>query len=231
MQDRTVAHELGHLFDELSGEIPTAGLNKELATVYNDLNNPTLAQRRELLGSPDVDTSSARNLRNYSPAASGYRGEEAQRELMAEALRAYMADPNYAKTVAPKTAARVREYVNSNPRLRDIIQFNTLAPVGVGVGALGASPEAGAPELPEAATNPLLQLAELPGRSMPTGTAEPIENPRLHQVADLLDAARRHSPLIEHLSPVSLEGSAELLRNFGRERPLANRLLEVANLR
>lgn len=44
-----------------------------------------------------------------------------------------MADPNYIKTVAPKTAARIREFVNSNPRLNKVIQFNGVAvPVGAG---------------------------------------------------------------------------------------------------
>lgn len=43
---------------------------------------------------------------------------------MAEAIRAYMADPNYIKTVAPNVAARIRATVNDNPSLRDTIQFN-----------------------------------------------------------------------------------------------------------
>ena len=53
---------------------------------------------------------------------------------MAEAVRGYMLDPNYLKTVAPKTAARIREYVNGNPALNKTIQFNSLA----GVGSFGA---------------------------------------------------------------------------------------------
>lgn len=44
---------------------------------------------------------------------------------MAEAVRAYMADPNYLKTTAPETAAQVRDYVNGNARLKDTIQFNS----------------------------------------------------------------------------------------------------------
>ena len=47
---------------------------------------------------------------------------------MAEAIRAYMADPNYIKTVAPQTAARIRQYVNSEPRLNHVIQFNSGGP-------------------------------------------------------------------------------------------------------
>ncbi|KQS79043.1 hypothetical protein ASG25_10680 [Rhizobium sp. Leaf384] len=50
---------------------------------------------------------------------------------MTEAIRAYMADPNYIKTVAPETASRIRQCVNDNPRLRDIIQFNSVGAAGV----------------------------------------------------------------------------------------------------
>jgi hypothetical protein len=45
---------------------------------------------------------------------------------MAEAIRAYMADPNYLKTVAPKTAAAIRKAVNAHPFLSKVIQFNAL---------------------------------------------------------------------------------------------------------
>ena len=46
---------------------------------------------------------------------------------MAEAIRAYMADPNYLKTVAPEVAARIRAAVNTDPILSPHIQFNSLA--------------------------------------------------------------------------------------------------------
>jgi hypothetical protein len=53
-------------------------------------------------------------------------------------IRAYLADPNYLKTVAPKTAAAVREAVNSHPVLSKIIQFNTMAgPLAI----IGADPD------------------------------------------------------------------------------------------
>jgi hypothetical protein len=48
-------------------------------------------------------------------------------EMVAEAFRAYMANPSYMKTVAPKTAAAIREAVNSHERLSQLIQFNALA--------------------------------------------------------------------------------------------------------
>jgi hypothetical protein len=71
--------------------------------------------------------------RFYTPEDAGYRGKDVSREYVAEALRAYTADPNYLKTVAPKTAATIRKFVNNNPRLNKVIQFNSVAvPVGIG---------------------------------------------------------------------------------------------------
>lgn len=109
---RTHAHELGHAIDELAGQIPTEGLVKELEFVYNAL---ATGQER------------TRNLTR--PKDIGYRPAEVPREMMAEAIRAYMADPNYIKTVAPRTAAAIRAAVNENPRLNKKIQFNVLAPL------------------------------------------------------------------------------------------------------
>jgi hypothetical protein len=99
-------HELGHAIDEAARQVPTKGLSVQLRAVYNDLNNP------QTYGRP------------FGPEQAGYRGSTVQRELMAEAVRAYMGDPNYLKARAPDVAARIRQYVNQNPRLREIIQFN-----------------------------------------------------------------------------------------------------------
>ncbi len=63
----------------------------------------------------------------------GYKGDDIKRELMTEAIRAYLTNPNYLKTVAPKTAARIREYANTNPKISKFVQFNTLTPLGLGV--------------------------------------------------------------------------------------------------
>lgn len=130
--ERVVGHEIGHLIDEVSGQIPVSGLNDELRAVYNDLNNPQSYGKK------------------FGPEQNRYKGDDVQRELMAEAIRAYMVDPNYIKTVAPKTAARIREYVNKNPQLKDIIQFNSLAGVGLAGIAYGgrsaSQSQAGEPE-------------------------------------------------------------------------------------
>jgi hypothetical protein len=116
-KNKVSAHEFGHAIDDLAGEIPTAGLSDELKSLYNTLN--TGRER-------------SRNL--TGPQHFGYAGDDISREYIAEAIRAYIADPNYIKTVAPKPAARIREFVNSNPRLNKIIQFNSVAvPAGASV--------------------------------------------------------------------------------------------------
>jgi hypothetical protein len=100
---KVVAHEIGHMIDDLAGKIPTAGLSNELKPLYNTLNT---GQER------------SRNLSR--PRHFGYADDDIPREYIAEAIRVYMADPNYIKTVAPKTAARIRQFVNSNPRLKKV---------------------------------------------------------------------------------------------------------------
>ena len=105
-QNLVIGHELGHAIDDLASQIPTSGLLDELKTVYNDQNNP------QSYGKP------------FTPQNNGYKGADIPPEYMAEAIRSYMADPNYLKTVAPKTAAAIRGAVNSNPRLNGMIQFN-----------------------------------------------------------------------------------------------------------
>ena len=113
-----LAHELAHAVDEIVGMVPVAGLDDELRGVYNHQNNPQNHGRR------------------FGPEQHGYAGEKANRELMAEAIRAYKFDPNYFKTVAPKTAAAIRAAVNAHPELSKIIQFNNLAPAAIGLGVV-----------------------------------------------------------------------------------------------
>ena len=104
----------------------------ELRRVYNTLNNPNRATTPGT-GRYGPQTGEAARGRFYTPENAGYRGKDVSREYIAEALRAYMADPNYLKTVAPKTAATIRKFVNNNPRLNEVIQFNGVAvPVGIG---------------------------------------------------------------------------------------------------
>lgn len=105
---RVAAHEVAHLIDKAVFDIPIRGLNTELRKIYNDLNNPQGYGKA------------------FGPEQNRYRGAAVERELMAEAIRAYMTNQNYTKTVAPRTAARIREFVNGHPMLRGLIQFNAV---------------------------------------------------------------------------------------------------------
>lgn len=135
--ERVLAHEVGHVIDEVAGQIPTKGLNTELRQVYNTLNT---GQER------------TRNL--TGPEQAGYSSADVPRELMVEAVRAYLTDPNYLKTVAPKTAAAIRKAVNTNPVLMRIIQFNSVAGMAVGLEGPSAPQTPGDTAAHGAATSP-----------------------------------------------------------------------------
>ena len=116
-------HELGHMVDDLAGQIPTDGLTDELSRVYN-----TMTGGNEWRGA-----------KLNTPRSQGYSGNDAPRELMATAIHAYLTNPNYLKTVAPDTATAIRNAVNANPRLKNVIQFNTIAGLMAGTGAAAGS--------------------------------------------------------------------------------------------
>jgi hypothetical protein len=116
-QDMITAHEFGHAIDHFAGWFSdrlTSEEIDELRDVYSDLRGGFKkgAPRRQ-------------------PEDFGYGVNKINIELVAEGLRAYMANPNYFKTVAPKTAATIRKAVNESPFLKKVIQFNSLGPVGV----------------------------------------------------------------------------------------------------
>jgi hypothetical protein len=132
-----LAHELSHHIDMstappvkrtefrgmrwgIGAERADENIEEELYGVYRDLNNP--------------------RAKNWGPTDEGYARHEVAKELWAEAIRAYMADPNYLKSVAPKTAAAIRAAVNENDELRHIIQFNVGGvPGGFASGATSAA--------------------------------------------------------------------------------------------
>ena len=130
-KDMVIAHEAAHFIEETAGQIPTNGLDNELRFIYN-----TTATGKENVH-PII-----------GPEKMGYTGDDIQRELMTEAVRTYMANPNWIKTMAPRTAARIREWVNTHPELSKLIQFNSVA-AGAGGLFLGEqSKESEAREMP-----------------------------------------------------------------------------------
>src|SRR5215472_1249352 len=121
-QELTMAHEFSHAMDYLVGNLSqklTPAEVSELRDVYSALRT----------GSEDPPY--RRQPENFN-----YFGNEVKDELLAEGMRAYMTNPNYFKTIAPKTAAKIRAAVNDHPRLKRAIQFNSLGAAGlIGAGA------------------------------------------------------------------------------------------------
>ena len=109
-KNRTGGHEVSHLVDEISGKIPTKGLEKPLSQMFSELNTQGYVSKWQ---------------KGATPELFGYKGEDIGREKMAEAIYSYLRDPNYIKTKFPDVAKRIREYVNTNPNLKDVIQFNS----------------------------------------------------------------------------------------------------------
>lgn len=127
-ETRVVGHEVGHMIDYAAKLIPADDIEDDLRNIYHN----TVVRRSDLF-----DDWFSRPER-FGPEHRGYSTEEIRGELMAEAIRAYLFDPNWIKTFAPKVAARIRETVNPHPRLRNHIQFNSLAGGALGAGFLGA---------------------------------------------------------------------------------------------
>tara|TARA_R110000868_G_scaffold33283_1_gene120920 strand:+ start:126 stop:6242 length:6117 start_codon:yes stop_codon:yes gene_type:complete len=117
-QNLVVPHAFGHVVDDRAGMIPLTGIRGQAEKAYNTL---ATGQERE------------RHL--TTPRTQGYPREDVPRELSAEMIRAYATDPNYLKTVAPDVAKRIRDYVNTNPELSKIVQFNAV-PAAIGAGAM-----------------------------------------------------------------------------------------------
>jgi hypothetical protein len=129
-----LSHMLGHIIDHKAGQpcrnesdqmisaIDQDDISDELRYVYNDCNNPKLNEARRV--NPGVDPNDKPEYQGFGPEQRECFGADARAELMAEAIRAYMQDPNYLKTVAPNVATRIRAAVNPNPNLNKAIQFN-----------------------------------------------------------------------------------------------------------
>ena len=116
-QARTGGHEFSHLIDELSGKIPTKGLESPLSQMFSELNTQGYVSKWQ---------------KGATPELYGYKGADVGREKMAEAIYAYLRDPNYIKSKFPEVAKRIREYVNTNPNLKDVIQFNSAGGLAAG---------------------------------------------------------------------------------------------------
>jgi hypothetical protein len=120
-------HEFGHGVDDRIGDttvildgIPYRELSvrkvnpDELMRVWRDLNQVS------------------------SPGGMGYRPQQFQGELNAEAWRALLSDPNYAKAVMPNSVRALRGAVRNDPFLRRRLHINSLPPFRLPSGAASA---------------------------------------------------------------------------------------------
>lgn len=83
--DGVSRHETGHILDEISGQIDTKGLSRELDPLYH------------------YGVEGRERANNFTlPKHQGYSSTEAPREQMAEAIRQYMNAPDTMKAMAPK---------------------------------------------------------------------------------------------------------------------------------
>jgi len=126
--DETIGHELGHMIDEVAGQIETKGAVKEFDRVWGELYSGQFYRKGR--GLP-------------KPIKAGYSKEEAPREAVAETIRAYMQDPNYVKSVAPKAAQKIRAAVNSHEEISKIIQFNAGGHASLAARAMSAARRGG----------------------------------------------------------------------------------------
>jgi len=116
-RDLVIAHEFGHAIDHFARWFSDKLTSKEigeLRDIYSDLRGGWKK------GAP-----------RKQPEDFGYGVDKVNVELVAEGLRAYMSNPNYFKTVAPKAAATFRAAVNKNALLKKVIQLNSLGAIGL----------------------------------------------------------------------------------------------------
>jgi hypothetical protein len=179
--DTVMGHELGHILEEIGGRIRTDGLEDELNLLYSELNTGR--------SGPPL----------YLPEHRGYPDYMVPREKAAEALRAYVSDPNMMKTVAPKTAAMLRKY-NSHPWFAKYLQLNGI-PFGAAVGTSAAVTS---------------QEGESQAKTLPTDNRSPgvdfdaIKSNSVRKISSALQAIK-HAPLTP--APKGLALIAHLLLN------------------
>ena len=122
------AHEVGHAVHDRLPFSMTEKINPrgpDFTRLYKEMNAP-------MTGRP-IDA-------RVSPETYGYtRAVDIDNEYWAEALRAYLQNPNYIKSRSPQLAKQLREMVEKSPVFRRVLQLNSAAPAAVGAGLLGGS--------------------------------------------------------------------------------------------
>jgi len=116
------SHEVGHAVDVATGRQPidTPEMQADLERIYSDL-------------ATGIDGGEPLTL----PSSRGYSGTRTRDELMGEGFRAAIANPNYFKSVAPKTYDILADRI-SKSKIAHLLQLNSLAAAAAaGVGLFG----------------------------------------------------------------------------------------------
>lgn len=130
----TTSHELGHVLRLLTELSLNNDARREMTALFNTMNNPN--RTSDGLDAAPGSTATPETVGRYSSRSRIPGLNPSEEEYFAEALRAYMTDPNF--------AAAVRAAVNSHPRLRRVIQFNSLRfPTYAGLGQSSDQPQTG----------------------------------------------------------------------------------------
>lgn len=140
------AHEFGHGVRKVTQPEPRSRnyeplqdeIQNEAARVYHQLNTGKAPRKNQKL---------------FGPVDRNPEDTEIDEEFFAEAMRAYLADPNAFKSLFPDMARFVRKTVNGNPDLMKIIQFNSAAGAAALTG-YGATNDPSAQNQPEAEKTP-----------------------------------------------------------------------------
>lgn len=103
-----LAHETGHAIDSWPHKADISKHTKAAREIYSDL----------ATGQPQIIPS-----KRTGPEHFGYPRAQIMPELMAEAIRAYLTDPNYVKSVSPALAKEIRK-LNDVRGLNKLVQFN-----------------------------------------------------------------------------------------------------------
>lgn len=144
VRQRIKRHELGHVIDHIGGRsldhltaIPL-GVRKDFFSIYNEQKNPAYNQER--LYNPDLRPENVPKGTGFKPLDDGYENEihkletetgdvykfiDIERgELFAEAVYAYLTNPNAMKARYPAAAQYLRDFINTHPDINKYLHLS-----------------------------------------------------------------------------------------------------------
>jgi hypothetical protein len=119
---RTYAHEVSYAIDDAIDQHALGKLTKdhrvknELFQVYHEMVGENAQHLAGLRATPNKNG-------RVTPVKAGYSGHK--KEIVAEGFRAYLANPEYFKRVAPNAARALRAQVRETPKLRKLFHLNS----------------------------------------------------------------------------------------------------------